>query len=108
MTRVDTGFGRHRWFVSLLVSPSLFCSRCVRQDPLSGAAYQTVTMRTLHPDDASMGNLLLSTPNVLVHEVDVWSPLCPSQSQARARMDALSKSSCIAMFFVFLILGFIC
>ena len=40
----------------------------------------------------SQGNLLLSTPNVLVHEVDVWSPLCPSQNQARARMDALSAA----------------
>jgi hypothetical protein len=39
--------------------------------------FQTCTMRLNHPNDELGGMLLLCLPQIVVHEIDLWSPLYP-------------------------------
>lgn len=53
---------------------------CVQHsDTGSGVAFQLRTMRLQHPDDELGGTLLLALPQLIVHRIDQWSPLCPQE-----------------------------
>ena len=54
---------------------------CVRHDWEAENPCQIVGMRMLQPDDSIGSTLLLATPNMIVHEIDVWSPLHPPKRQ---------------------------
>lgn len=42
-----------------------------------GVTFQTRAMRLQHPNDELGGMLLLVLPQLIVHRIDAWSPLCP-------------------------------
>lgn len=44
-----------------------------------GVNFQTRSMRLQHPDDELGGMLLLALPQLVVHRIDAWSPLCPPE-----------------------------
>jgi len=44
-----------------------------------GVSFQTRSMRLQHPDDELGGMLLLALPQLVVHRIDAWSPLCPPE-----------------------------
>jgi len=44
-----------------------------------GVKFQTRSMRLQHPDDELGGMLLLALPQLVVHRIDAWSPLCPPE-----------------------------
>jgi len=50
-----------------------------------GVSFQTRAMRLEHPDDSLGGMLLLALPQLVVHRIDAWSPLCPKKSQWTSR-----------------------
>jgi len=49
-----------------------------------GVTFQTRAMRLQHPDDELGGMLLLALPQIVVHRIDAWSPLCPPSSRVCA------------------------
>lgn len=46
-----------------------------------GIHFQTRSLRLQHPDDELGGMLLLALPQVVMHRIDRWSPLCPVDRQ---------------------------
>lgn len=44
-----------------------------------GVAFQGRAMRLQHPDDELGGMLLMALPQLVVHRIDDWSPLCPEE-----------------------------
>uniref|UniRef100_A0A6U9CWQ7 Inward rectifier potassium channel C-terminal domain-containing protein n=1 Tax=Zooxanthella nutricula TaxID=1333877 RepID=A0A6U9CWQ7_9DINO len=51
---------------------------CVQHAPTSNCVvFQTRAMRLQHPDDDLGAMLLLTLPQLIVHRVDLWSPLWP-------------------------------
>merc|ERR1712226_227922 len=49
----------------------------------SGVAFQGRAMRLQHPDDELGGMLLMALPQLIVHRIDDWSPLCPEEYRRR-------------------------
>lgn len=45
----------------------------------AGVAFQGRAMRLQHPDDELGGMLLMALPQLVVHRIDDWSPLCPEE-----------------------------
>lgn len=46
-----------------------------------GIRFQTRNMRMQHPDDELGGMLVPALPQVVVHRIDRWSPLCPTEQR---------------------------
>ena len=45
--------------------------------PVKTTPFQTCTMRLIHPNDSTGSQLLPVLPQIVVHEIDTWSPLLP-------------------------------
>eukprot|EP00927_Polykrikos_kofoidii_P085841 TRINITY_DN9430_c0_g2_i1.p1 TRINITY_DN9430_c0_g2~~TRINITY_DN9430_c0_g2_i1.p1 ORF type:complete len:425 (-),score=54.67 TRINITY_DN9430_c0_g2_i1:466-1740(-) len=57
----------------------------------NGTVFQTRAMRLQHPDDELGGMLLLVLPQLVVHRIDAWSPLCPPSQRAHPGCSAASS-----------------
>mmetsp|Transcript_87382 Transcript_87382/g.242373 ORF Transcript_87382/g.242373 Transcript_87382/m.242373 type:complete len:444 (-) Transcript_87382:198-1529(-) len=69
---------------------------CVQHsETAGGVTFQTRAMRLQHPDDELGGMLLLALPQLVVHRIDPWSPLCPPQLRGCA---GGSSASCYLSF----------
>eukprot|EP00929_Paragymnodinium_shiwhaense_P055020 TRINITY_DN27598_c0_g1_i4.p1 TRINITY_DN27598_c0_g1~~TRINITY_DN27598_c0_g1_i4.p1 ORF type:complete len:446 (-),score=52.46 TRINITY_DN27598_c0_g1_i4:195-1532(-) len=60
----------------------LYCIQHAETD--AGVSFQSRAMRLQHPDDELGGTLLLALPQMIVHRIDAWSPLCPATAQRHA------------------------
>ena len=59
------------------------------------ALWQTRVMRITRPDDQLGARLWLSVPNIILHEIDAWSPLAPSEL---TRPPKVSGATCVNRF----------
>ena len=69
---------------------------CVRHDLVGWNSCQLVSMRCLQPNDSVSTYLLLATPNMIVHEIDVWSPLHPPRDP-KAKVGRESHNLCLML-----------